>query len=616
MTMYFFYPIQQCAHHVYHTAILLSPASSLLHDNKQWTAHDEVLITDYLNGPSDWGLLLTTISVGTRRPTSVTTFAEKIAVACENIVNIYGAVTFALEQSSHSPQSVTKLQGSGDGSTLYYAHPHSVTSWDIQTGGLIDTFHTQSEIKDMEISQTDGHIACHLSDSTVAFWNSHTRKEGSFGNSEPVVTIRWLSSAELVVATKSSVYVANIATRSISNSYITNGVWGVVVPSSDVVMVGVSEVDRWNPRVLCSLRPITYKSGLLSEDEKPSHNFGDPNLGCRGQLICPTSVGNQIVAITPPNGVRVISVEQDRWINPPPLKKAESVAASLVRNLVVKTEDSVQVFSIEALASDTQENMISPPSHIYPLGEAHAICLRTNRRLTIIELEALGKLHPDINSLSLDSLTNSLASARLSCGRGLVAEFGVRMVMEVWKSHASLPRWKETVEERALLGESSPARTWVATLYDSPQRELLVKDATDGVIVAKLPLEDAGSEGTWVAYDLAFTSETRFYLEVDGPGYHAKIPFDLIISPSGQYPYTIKQGNPVPLSKPPTTPPPPYTLDASCQWVLDRQSRKICWIPPENTRRGNGGHFWVGTSLIMLGSDGVVRKLSFKEPDC
>lgn len=70
----------------------------------------------------------------------------------------------------------------------------------------------------------------------------------------------------------------------------------------------------------------------------------------------------------------------------------------------------------------------------------------------------------------------------------------------------------------------------------------------------------------------------------------------------------------MPLSEPHAKP--PYTLDTNYEWVLDTRSRKICWISPGDIRKGNGGHFWAGTSLVMVGEDGVVRKLSFKEPDC
>jgi hypothetical protein len=140
-----------------------------------------------------------------------------------------------------------------------------------------------------------------------------------------------------------------------------------------------------------------------------------------------------------------------------------------------------------------------------------------------------------------------------------------------------------------------------------------VKDAKDGTTLADLPLGDNDLE-TGEVYDLAFDSETRFHLKIDGPGRHVQIPHDIIALPSGQYSHTITKGKPVPLPEPRATP--PYTLDANCEWVVDAESRKICWISPGDIRRGNGGHFWAGLSLIMVGDDGVVRKLSFKEPDC
>ena len=598
--MYFFYPIQQCAQHVYHTAILLSPSSSLLHNNQEWVAQDEILVTDYVNGPSNWGPLLTTISVGTRRLTSIATFAEKIAVACEDLVNIYDAATFALEQSSHTPQPVTRIQGSEDGSILYYTHSHSVTLWDIQTGGLIDTFHTRSEIIEVAVFPTDGHIACSLSDGSVAFRNYHTKNDGSFGNSESVVTIRWLSSAELVVATKSYVYVANIATGKFSNRCPFIGVWGVVLQSCGEMMVGTWTEDRF------SYWTIAYELGWLT-GRYPFH-FNSRLLKAP-PVISPIS-DKMIVAITPPHGVVVFDIEEHLLIRPPSLKEALSVAVSLGRHLVVQTEDSVQIFSIETLTNDVGPD-VPTLSYISPLGEAYAVYLGTSRRLTVVKSGDLARLHPHFPP---HLLTNWSDSPDSSCSRGFVAEFGALNVIEAWKSQGRLPRWNEAdVEESALLGRLSPDCTRIVTLYGQPQLELQVKDANDGTILAKLSLEEDSFWGAGAAYDLIFDSELGFHLKVDGPGYHVRIPYDIIPSPSGQPPQTIKQGEPIPLSEPRTRL--PYTLDASCEWVLDRQSRKICWIPPENMRRGNGGHFWVGTSLIMLGSDSIVRKLSFKKLD-
>jgi hypothetical protein len=47
-----------------------------------------------------------------------------IVAACEEIVNIYDAVTFVLRQSLNTPETVTKIQGSPNGSTLFFAHSH------------------------------------------------------------------------------------------------------------------------------------------------------------------------------------------------------------------------------------------------------------------------------------------------------------------------------------------------------------------------------------------------------------------------------------------------------------------------------------------------------------
>ena len=159
----------------------------------------------------------------------------------------------------------------------------------------------------------------------------------------------------------------------------------------------------------------------------------------------------------------------------------------------------------------------------------------------------------------------------------------------------------------------SPERTQVVTFSNSPQRELCVKHVGDGTTLANLPLDDTDLEMGEV-YDVTFDSDTRFHLKVDGPGWHVQIPYNITKSPSGDYSHSITKGEPVNLSEPRATP--PYALDENCEWVLDRGARKICWISPGNLRRGSGGHFWAGLSLVMVGDDGVVRKVTFKEPDC
>jgi WD40 repeat protein len=69
-----------------------------------------------------------------------------------DIVNIYDAVTGVLQQSLSPSETVTKIQASPDGSTLFFAHSSSVTMWDVQTGGLIHTFTTQLRVNDIAVS--------------------------------------------------------------------------------------------------------------------------------------------------------------------------------------------------------------------------------------------------------------------------------------------------------------------------------------------------------------------------------------------------------------------------------------------------------------------------------
>jgi len=149
----------------------------------------------------------------------------------------------------------------------------------------------------------------------------------------------------------------------------------------------------------------------------------------------------------------------------------------------------------------------------------------------------------------------------------------------------------------------------------TPQLKLVglrVRGAKDGIVLAYLPIENGDPVGIGKGYDLVFKSETKFYLKLDEPGQRTLIPFDIITSPTPDYPHTIIRGEAV--REP--WPTPPYTLDVNCEWVIDAKSRKICWIPPGNLRRGDGGHFWVGLLLVMVGDDGFVRKLSFREPNC
>ena len=625
--MHFFHPIQQCAEQIYHTALPLSPTSSQLQGSSLENITNVQLshVTAFIGAPESWGLLLRTIDIRPSQLTCITASGQGIIAACGDIVNIYDAVTGVLQQSLSASETVTKIQASPDGFTLFFAHSSSVTMWDIQTGGLIHTFTTHSKVNDIAVSTSGNHIACGSSNGSVKFWNTHTKVEGKgFGNGQPVVTICWLSPQKLAVATQNCLYIRGITAGEIlDNLSIPDRVWGMAyLADNSEFLVGTSRPGSEVAQELYSLETVSQRRPEPLEKRRSMVDrgrlarrkmyWGRRSPMHHGQLSHLMAVGKEIVCITPPSGVQSLSTESYDWNSKPPLlDTAKSVAVSLNRNLVVQTEDSIQIFSVDVLKSQETHNDVRP-SYVYPLGKKYILCvLQPNRHLTLLDSETLQELRPEDETLPFVPFGASLQGRSPPCP-GLVAKFSVWETIRAWRLGTPVPERFGVVDEQNTLYGLSPACTTEVTFYryDLEGCGIIgLRDAKHGNLLATLDVSFGGDE----VYDITFDSETRFYLKIDGPGQHVQIPYD--ISPSsGPSQHEITEGEPVPLSEPRETP--PYTLDANCEWVLDPKSRKICWISSGNVRRGDGGHFWDGLSLIMVGDDGVVRKVSFKDPGC
>ena len=556
LSMHFFHPIQQCAQQVYHTAVPLSPTSSHLRGFCLQSIVDNRLscVTTFLGAPRTWGLLLRTIDVRPRQLTCIATSPHRVISACGDAVNVYDAVTGVPRQSLRASKTVKKILGSPDGSLLFFVHTRSMTMWDVQTGGLINTFTVLSEVNDAAVSAT--HIACGLSDGSLQCWDIHTKaNSGGGGNGQPVVAICWLSHQELAVVTQNTLYIRNIVTGKVPRwRSIPGHAWGMVyLKGRRQLLVGTSPPG---PGVGQECSFVTIEYGRLSEPQRRSGPQEPEPLSQSSphnrRLSSPTLVGKEIACITPASGVQLFSTESYEWTNNPPLLGAAiSVAESSNRNLVVQTKDSIQIFSTDVLEGGEAHNSVRP-SDVYPLGEEYIVCvLRPTKHITILEMETLRELDPDYDALLPGPLsTNQPFHIRAPSSRGLAAELDISLVILAWQSGTPLPEPTETAKENPPPRRPSAERARVATFYSS--------------------------------------------------------------LPSGGYSHTITRAEPMPLSEPRAGP--PYTLDANYEWVTDVKSRKVCWIPPGNVRRDSGGHFWAG--LVMVGDDGVVRKLTFKEPDC
>ena len=566
-----------------------------------------------MGAPSTWGLLLRTIDTRPREIICIATSGQWIIAACGNVVNIYNAVTGILQQSLSPSEAVKKIQVFPDGSTLFFAHSFSITMWDVQTGGLAYTFTVRSEVNDVLLSETGDYIACSFHNS-VTLWNTRNKQGGKgFKNDEPVMAICWASPQKLVVATQNSICTHSVSTGETLDSLpFSDHIWGMVyLKDKDEFLVGTLKPELGVGRESYSFETISHRRPEPLERRLPTVHRGrlvrrkihreKQSPTYLGPLTHPTIVGKEIACVTPPNGVQSFNTESNDWTNRPPLLGvAVSVAVSLNRNLVVQTKDSIQIFSIDVLASRDVHDHVHL-SHIYPLGKEYIFCLQQDRHLTLLELKTLQEVHPDDGALP----------SGLPPPPGSVANFGFEKTILLWKQGASVPEDSELIMPRVLCA-LSPGRTMMLTVT-AWSGFLQVTDTKSGDLLAVSDIDNVAGGG---AYDITFYSETTFYLKVNGPNQPFKIPYNL--EPRGppssspyQYPLSVIKGQPEPLSEPP-----PYTLDANCEWVLDSKSRKVCWISPGNLRRGDGGHFWIDTTLVMVGGDGVVRKVTFKEPDC
>ena len=557
----------------------------------------------------------------------IATSGQWIIAACGNAVNTYNAVTGVLQQSLSPSETVKKIQASPDGSTLFFAHSFSITLWDVQTGGLAHTFTAQSEVNDILLSTTGDYIACSFQDS-VTLWNTRNKQEGKgFRNNQPVVAICWASPQKLVIATQSSICTHSVATGETLDSLpFSDHVWGMVyVKDKDEFLVGTLKPELGADRESYSFETISHRRPEPLERRLPTIHRGrlvrrkihreKQSSTHPGPLAHPTIVGKEVASITPPSGVQSFSTESNDWTNKPPLLGAAvSVAVSLNRNLVVQTKDSIQIFSVDVLTSHDVHDRVHL-SHVYLLGKKYILRLQ-NKRPALFDLETLREIYPDDETLPFGPLLRDRSlSARTLSHPGLVADFDFTKAIRLWKRCTPTREGSQLADgqmPRALCA-LLPGCTTVLTVTAG---FLWVTDAKSGVPLAMLHDNDLGGGEV---YGIGLDSETRFYLKVDGPNQRFKVPYDIkpkapSRSAPSRYPQSIIKGQQEPLSEPRVTL--PYTLDANCEWVLDANSRKICWISPGNLRRGDGGHFWTGRTLVMIGGDGVVRKVSFKEPDC
>ena len=143
-----------------------------------------------------WGQIRRTIKADSGSFTHVTVAGQTIIAVCnDNTVNAYDAVTGALKLSLDAPHRVAKAEGSPDESILFFAgqNAREITTWDMQTGGLIYTLTTTFEISNIAVSSKGKYLASCSSAGTFHFWEVESRREGSHSLSQEIgYSMCWL----------------------------------------------------------------------------------------------------------------------------------------------------------------------------------------------------------------------------------------------------------------------------------------------------------------------------------------------------------------------------------------------------------------------------------------
>ena len=664
--LYFFQPIQLSAQHIYHTALPLSPETSILRSQffRNHSSWKEDLTTQQAlpsSIPPSWGQIIRTIKADSGGFTDMAVAGERIVAVCEdNTVNVYDAVTGVLKSSLNPPQQVTQTESSPDGSTLFFAHKRAreITAWDTQTGGLVHTFATTSDISNIAVSSEETYLGC-SSDGTFEFWEVESRCGGSHSLGQAIASIHWLEPEnQVALALKGVVVILKVTTGVILRKHcLGERVRGLAFfPHRDQFGVLLD----WEINNMIEIIDIrtdrTRTSPTLIPRDVSHFTFSDN--------------GNRVIYATKTGHLQSSTLEypptQHDHLNH--LGTIHSMSLLRSGHLVVNSGGSIQILGLEYTP---QSGAAQDPeiAHVYQLDDGRAICSSSGD-------------HMNVNLLDTETM-KTLASHRIELG-GFDTAFTPRLLctsvlcfqrlngfaLRRVGSHR-IPLWEKPSLRPALLGALSPhgADLVIVNGGEDPSGggdwELSVLNPRDGKISNDIRFIRQGR----LPSKIKFTSRKQFYTEERQAYSESTLPRDEDMSDCKDN-HVQTTSTPSTTSKHPSPHPQqlditsrttsttnsegyprigvchkeycirktfslkptgsrieieevsreemlttnPYALDDNLEWVVDVKSRRVCWLPPGYVTGIKDGHFFAGSSIVTAGKDGVMRKLTFREP--
>ncbi|KAF9785244.1 hypothetical protein BJ322DRAFT_1108700 [Thelephora terrestris] len=599
-TKNFFHLIQQSAPHIYHSALPLSPRSSMFRPMILW---EKTPITGVYGCPDTWGAALQTIQTGSVKNWLIATSDHWIAAAQRkrHEVVIHDAITGALRLLLRLEDSIVAVGGFQDGTIVLCGHSNgSVTLWDTQTGGLARTFalKNKARIKSVAISMKGRFLACLFENGMVEVLEVAKKgKNDGIWEASPVTCFCWLRLEEqLAVAGGVWVQIWDVVAGTTLRSFTT------VELIFD--MVYSQELDRLAVATRGSFRTITVIIDL--QKGKSSVLLQEPEWLDRFAF---SRTAEEIVGSMMGGGLGVFSLSTQRW-RYYKLRDTVNFISSLPNGAVVVGARSS---GIQLLSMDDRYAQPPQPTLVHTvttLDQGRIIALRLEEQPAIQLLETstmsnLFTLSDDLKGYNIGNDFDGLVAASLK-NRMVVyclVGSGGGEYMQSCGLGDKLPIWTVKIDSVPSEGKFSPAGTRLVTIhfhgpwFERTSSSISVWDAGTGKLQAAKILFGPYIPSPYITFD----SETRFHSEY--------CTYNLELSPGAETTHQISFLSSYRAMESSES---QYQVDRSREWVV-RGSEKICWIPPGYLSSRYRGHHWAGpNTLVMLGEDRVLRKLTFR----
>ena len=530
------------------------------------------------------------------------TFGNKIAAASDDgTVGIYDSVTGVLRLSLNIADRVQAVGGSPDGSILFCAHKTpSITAWDIQTGGLIHTFVMEQNATAIAVSSKGRYLACALSGGSVEVWGVADTMEGAAiwtsdsqervrESGSPASRFCWLEPEErLAVSTGSRVQIWDVITGTIlRKSAMQYPVHHMVYSQrfDKLAVMGSSTSGR----VITLINP--QKSTLTP-------NWIGQNVSC----FTFSQTTEELVCGMEADGIQLFnfSTRLSKHLKHPDTMTSVS---SLQNGTVVANfaGSGIQLLSLDRGHATSQEPTISALTvRAFDQGKITTIFSTSRDHVLLLETATMSQL---LRVPVQSTLPASTHHTTILCAshKNLMAVYhfkeGNQGFLQSWRFHDRDPSWIVEAEGAPAIGRISPNGALLVTLHDlSYQRLVFVWNAQNGRLDARL-------EESSKPRDMEFTSDMEL-------GFHYDNACEFYpVSSQG-----LDRGRSrfVPLPEPLQNRWGPG-VDDTHEWVVCG-SQRGCWIPPGYIGLARRSYCWAGSSLLMVGQDGMLRKLTFREP--